>query len=323
MHINIKDIAFIINCDNEIKPYFINRIKVLDKTNLSSKDKTIKVNIIPSKKVIFRDNSFHNRISPKISSAGIYYEMHGYGIFKFDKEKTEITVIYAELEKQKNKENFFRNIVTGTLQIINLSTLFFNLLPLHAATVKKDGYGIIILGNSTHGKSTTEYLLLHSNFDFFADDIIFLDEFGFIHNNCEKLVSIRNGTIELSNQLFGEILPPKEPDEEKLFLTIENSDFSEKLIPKIILFPEQRNEPNDKKPYLIEKIDKSDLYIELIKNTISSEFPADIIKKYISNMKKLCEKVDAYRVIRTTCYKNSHCKKLLEELSKILHEQII
>lgn len=322
MYININDVAFTISCDNTIKPYFTSRLKILNEIVLLNINKTINVNIIPSSKIVFKDTSFCNRISPKISSDGIYYEMHDYGIFKFDKEKSEITVNYAEDKSKNNEQNFFRNIVTGTLQIINLSTLFFNLLPLHAATVKKDEYGIIILGDTTQGKSTTEYLLLHTNFDFFADDIIFLDESGFIHNNCEKLVSIRNGTVKLSNQLFGEKLPAMEPNEEKLFLPIEGIDFSKKIIPKIILFPEQRYDINDDKPYLIEKIDKSDLYLKLIKNSISSEFPAEIIKKYILNMKKLCKTVDAYRVIRTNYYKNTDCKNLLEELSKILHEQI-
>lgn len=322
MYISINNVVFTIKCNDKIKPYFENRLKLESSPQKLYLNNLVTVNVEVTKKVNYKDKSFIDRISPKFIENGIYYEIPNYGTFEFNKFKSEINVKYSDNFNSNNEKTFMRNIVTGTLQIVNLSTLFFDVLPLHASAVKKNDYGIIILGNSTKGKSTMEYLLLNSGFDFFADDVVFLDNECFIHNNNESLVSIRNGTIELSKNLFDFNLPQKEIGEEKLFIQNVNFDPSKKLFPKILLFPEQQPTLNHIEPYIIEKIDKSTLYVDLIKNSISSQIPSEFIQRYMLILKKLCVNVEAYRVIRTNLYDNSHCRGLLDDLLELLAERL-
>lgn len=321
MQIIIYNILFEFQVQDEIKPYFEKRV-VFSQYNEVEAYTKIYVTVELDNHIALSDVDFWERSEPKFTSDGFIREIPNIGVFIFDKNSKKIKVNY--INNQKHAFDVLEVVVDSTMQAVDLSTIFFDILPLHAAVVQKNGYGIIIMGASNSGKTTTESLLIQYGFDYFSDDILFLNQKGMVYNNQEYILPMREPTVQLMNDFFEKSIIFNHHEGEKYIDRSMNLSSQKNVIPAIILLPGKVYTHNkDEKPYIIQKIDNSELYISLLKETISLQFPPEVIKLYLYYLKKLCMSVTGYRILRTQNYKNIFCHNLMSDLMNILLEHNI
>lgn len=317
MQIIINNILFEFQVQNEIKPYFEKRV-IFSKYNNYKFYKKIDVIVELDNQISLFDIDFQERSEPKFLPNGFIREIPNIGNFIFNRDSNTIMVKYSNI----SKHNFdvLEVVVDFTMQAIDLSTVFYNTIPLHAAVVHKHGYGVIIMGASTSGKTTTETLLIHHGFEYFSDDVLFLSQNCLLYNNQECILPMREPTVSLLNNFFGEDIIFNPLDGEKHIERYTHLSLPKNIIPAVILLPGKTKTQNkSEKPYIIQKVNSSELYISLLKESISPDFPPDIIKLYMKYLKILSESTTGYKVLRTHNYTNIYCVDLVRDLEKIIN----
>ena len=317
-NICIADIVFALSMDNDIVSYFFKRVH--------NSEKIIK---IPDVSVIcervnrlsFTDKRFLTQQEPDIGPDYFYREIIDLGVFKYSRKDKVLNIRY--LVSDRYPFNCYEVVVDTILQFMYLIMLDFNIVPLHASVVTYNNNAILIFGNSGSGKTTLELSLLNSGFEYFSDDIAFLNEKGMIHNSGERILACSNATIEIIKNIFDFDCMHSSSDcmTGKQMIGVPNSMLSthNEVIPRVILFPSISNENVE----ILEKLSKTNAWAELIRLSVSKQFSVLQKQQYLSFLRILSSETVAYRYNWTNCSQTSLSEVCCKIKDIILEMEII
>jgi hypothetical protein len=307
--LKIKDIVFRLKLDAETASKMLERVPSLN--NIYKSSYNIDVICMKVERINFTDERFLNQQEPDIDDTCYYREIFDLGIFKYLRKEKTLQIVY--LDTDKYPFNSFEVVVDTILQFIYLIMLEFEIVPLHAAVLAYKNRAVLLFGNSGSGKTTLELSLLHSGFLFFSDDIAFLDEKTRIYNSGERIIACSKNSEEIIHQCFDTTFldMKKKNSVNKQIINIDSTMVSEHsdLMPYMIIFPMPGI---DKEP--LKKIETKSAFIELIKLSISTQFPAIQKQLYMKRLKQLSENTQAFQYFWTSnkCNLKEICRNIRE-----------
>ncbi|WP_338836703.1 hypothetical protein WHY64_15970 (plasmid) [Clostridium perfringens] len=315
-YIEVGKIGFELDIDKDIKNEFLKRIYLYETSNLMD---IVSIKCKRKKNISYTNEEFLKRQEPIISEESYYREIYDLGVFKYNRKNKILEVSYEN--SQRYNYNSFEVVVDTIFQFIYLIMIDFDMLPLHASVVKKDDYGIIIMGNSGAGKSTLQMTLLQMGFDFFADDVIFLDSKANLFCSGEIISACTKNTIDILSDCFNKkIIYNEYSDGYKNFIRYPNNNYNKmKLKPIMLILPMV----GDEDLYCLEKICNMDAIVKLVQLTISSRFSQEIQLKYMKRLKTLVEIVDSYYFKREKIYIKNGYIKTCNELNKLIDKKVV
>jgi hypothetical protein len=300
--------------NTQLENYFIKRVNFLEKEKYENVD--ILVEFEESNKITITNEMFYNTNDPVFDRSCFYREIPEVALLYYNNVLKIIKVIYQI--KLGLSFNPIDVIVDATLQFVDLSLLFFNIVPLHASAVAKSDQAVIVMGNSGAGKTTLELSLICSGFDFFADDVIFLDTNLFIYNNNENILALRKNTVILINDFF------KKNYEYPLGNNKTVIDFKHlksehtRLWPKLLLFPKEGKSYMEN--YKFFELSKSALFVKLIELTISKDLPMNFKLMYLSYLRRLSETIRGIEVVRPKSVTSDLHLEMCETIKNIMYK---
>lgn len=309
----IKNVLFLMHIPKQLALFYLRRIKLNHSIHTDIQE-TVDIIIKPKYCMSFANPKFETRSEPIFVQDGFYREVPHVGVFSFSHSLKKIEVLFSP--NIISNSALCENLVDATLQIIDLSMIYFDVIPVHAAAVIKNNRGIIIMGNSGAGKTTTEAGLIAMGHSFFADDIVFLDSNVQLYNNMEYILGLRRQAEELlTNQLGMQLEPDNSNDEKRLLYFPEVRQANYK--PLCVLLPVVDSSDNSSStPYEIHQLNNAELYIHILELTLSTEFPTSIIRQYMTTLLKLCKITTGFEIIRKKSYVSENCIALFNDLNQ-------
>ena len=300
INIQIANISFGLLLDNDIAPYFFKRVQKVEASTSVATD----VSVICSKRkrLTFSNQKFIHQQEPDIGDLFLYREIFDLGIFQYNRKEKILEVYYIDTEQYPY--NGFEVVVDTLLQFIYLIMLDFNVIPLHASVVMHDDAAILLFGNSGSGKTTLELSLLESGFQFFSDDIVFLDQNNTIFNSGEHIVACSKSTMDIIKTTFSVDFFYNTPDHMtgKHMLVVPNALICQckEARPSVIIFPTLSKDGRES----LERISAKAAWLELIQLSISRQFNSLQKELYMKRLKVLSEGAIAFRYNRTNNSEN-------------------
>lgn len=295
INIQIADITFDMFLDNDIASFFLKRVQRAE----ASTSATTNVSVICSKRerLTFSNKKFIHQQEPDIGDLFFYREIFDLGIFQYNRKEKILEVYYIDTEKYPY--NSFEVVVDTLLQFIYLIMLDFNVIPLHASVVMHEDSAILLFGNSGSGKTTLELSLLESGFQFFSDDIAFLDQNNTIFNSGEHIVACSKSTMDIIKSTFSADYFYNIPDHMtgKYMIDVPDTLICQykEACPSVIIFPTLSKDGSES----LERISAKAAWLELIQLSISKQFNSLQKQLYMKQLKALSESVIAFRYHRT------------------------
>ena len=131
---------------------------------------------------------------------------------------------------------------------------------------------ILLFGNSGSGKTTLELSLLESGFQFFSDDIAFLDQNNTIFSSGEHIVACSKSTMDIIKSTFSVDYFYNTPDHMtgKHMIVVPDTLICQykEANPSVIIFPTLSEDGRES----LERISAKTAWLELIQLSISKQF---------------------------------------------------
>lgn len=208
------------------------------------------------------------------------------------------------MDTEQYPYNSFEVVVDTLLQFIYLIMLDFNIIPLHASVVMHEDSAILLFGNSGSGKTTLELSLLESGFQFFSDDIAFLDQNNTIFSSGEHIVACSKSTMDIIKSTFSVDYFYNTPDHMtgKHMIVVPDALICQykEANPSVIIFPTLSEDGRES----LERISAKTAWLELIQLSISKQFNSLQKQLYMKRLKALSESTIAFRYNRTNKSEN-------------------
>lgn len=316
-YIKICNIIFELSIDLKIEEAFLNRV-VFNEYNMNLT--AVSINCCRKEKILYTNPEFVDRQEPIISDDVFYREIYDLGIFKYNRKTKMLEVEYEDTESYPF--NSYEVTVDTIFQFMYLIMMDFDIIPLHASVLKYNDSAVMIFGNSGAGKSTLQLSLLNMGVEYFADDIVFVDDKLNMYCSGENIVAYTKATSDIIKESFCIHIDDEfEKVSHKKFVRFDNRKQKQiTLKPLIIIFPRIR----DVKSYQINKLYKKDAYISLIEMSISKQFSANLKKLYLSRLKRLVDCSTSYEFCRGKSFDKDNyiksCSKILEICSILENE---
>lgn len=307
----IANVSFDLSLDKNITSYFYKRVHKIDKKTIENHDVYVTCKRVNN--IFFTNEKFLFQQEPDIDDTFLYREIFDLGVFAYNRINKSLRIEYIVSERYPYDS--FEVVVDTLLQFIYLIMLDFGIVPLHASVVTYGNNSALIFGNSGSGKTTLELSLLNSGFEFFSDDIAFMDECGTIYNSGEQLIACSNATIDIvkSNFNMDFLQGSFENITGKHLYEVPDRIISQyhEVNPRVILFPTLTNGEAD----FLEQISNKSTLIKLIQLSISNQFNSYQKQLYMKRLKLLSERTVAFRYNRASKDENA-----LSEVCSIIKE---
>lgn len=313
INIQIANISFGLSLDNDIASYFFKRVQNAKKITSVTTD----VIVICSKRerLTFSNQKFIHQQEPDIGDLFLYREIFDLGIFQYRRKEKILEIFYMDSEWYPY--NSFEVVVDTLLQFIYLIMLDFNIIPLHASVVTYGDFAILLFGNSGSGKTTLELSFLESGFQFFSDDIAFLDQNNTIFNSGEHIVACSKSTMDIIKSTFhvDNFQDPSENMTGKHMFDVPNALICQykAVNPSVIIFPTLSEYGRES----FERISVKSTWLELIQLSISKQFNSLQKQLYMKRLKALSESAIGFRYNRTNKNENM-LKEICSEVRDLL-----
>ena len=298
--IQIANISFGLNLDNDIAYYFFKRVQKVE--TLTSVTPNVSVICRKRERLTFSNQKFTHQQEPDIGDLFLYREIFDLGIFQYNRKEKILEAFY--IDTAQYPYNSFEIVVDTLLQFIYLIMLDFNVIPLHASVLTHKDSAILIFGNSGSGKTTLELSLLESGFQFFSDDIAFLDQDNTIFNSGEHIVACSKSTLDIITNTFSVDFFCNTPDHmtgKHMFAVPDELICQYKEAhPSVIIFPTLSKDGRES----LEEISAKTAWLELIQLSISKQFDSLQKQLYMKRLKVLSEGAIAFRYNRTNKNEN-------------------
>ena len=299
-NIQIANISFELSLDNDIASYFFKRVQKAEEITSATTDVRIICN--KQKKLTFSNQKFIHQQEPDIGDLFLYREIFDLGIFQYNRKEKILEIYYMDTEQYPY--NSFEVVVDTLLQFIYLIMLDFNIIPLHASVVMHEDSAILLFGNSGSGKTTLELSLLESGFQFFSDDIAFLDQNNTIFSSGEHIVACSKSTMDIIKSTFSVDYFYNTPDHMtgKHMIVVPDALICQykEANPSVIIFPTLSEDGRES----LERISAKTAWLELIQLSISKQFNSLQKQLYMKRLKVLSESAIAFRYNRTNKSEN-------------------
>lgn len=305
----IGDVVFEMLVEIEIEKYLNKRVFDLSKKMPDHVD--VKITCKKMDLINYKNKKFLHQQEPDISEKCYYREIFDLGVFEYFREEKRMEVKYSV-----NKDYQYDScevVVDTILQFMYLIMLEFNIVPLHSSALGYGKSGLLIFGNSGAGKTTLEVALLNCGFQFFADDVIFIDKNNNIYNSGEQIIACLEGTRNIIKNSWGvEIGNTSGSLTEKSCIRVDESKISIniKLKPSVIIFPVVSDTGER-----LERMSKKAVFLEIIKLSISEKFSLEQKELYMKRIRMLTEEAIGLKYYRTdrvdNCLENI-CAQILQ-----------
>ena len=247
---------------------------------------------------------------PVFDETGFSRNILGICELYFVARENTIFVNYINCHSKDNREI----IVDATLQFVSLSMLYLDILPFHGALVISNGCGIILAGQSGAGKSTLEFSLVNAGMKFFSDDIFFLGNDGWIYNNGEYIMGLREDAINklrISSDFFRERVSGG-----KRIIDMRMKAYSDHRVKvKYIFFPLGGNQ---KKGHSIIQLSREETIIKLLELTISEKLPSEFKHKYFKSLSRLVKTLKSYEIKRSLSCDDFETEQICKDILRIV-----
>lgn len=278
--------------------------------NEENEENSVKIIFENNNELVLSGDSIWEKNEPQFTEQGFYREVKEVGILYYSDLDKEIIVRYrAEYDKLV--------LVDSVMQFMSLSSLYFGYMPLHAAAIGNNDEGIIIMGNSGAGKTTMETSLLYNGYSFFSDDIVFIDSDMRMFSLNEKIVGLRENTVRMLNSCFNAQIDNSSNQEKMLWDVSKKKSHYDYLQPRLIFFPEIGTECHIKN---ILNVKKSELFVKMIKLSISQKLPTHFMKIYFYRLKHLVMMCDGYIIYRNNYFDRIDYRKNIDRISTLIQE---
>lgn len=275
-----------------------------------NEENSVKIVFENNNELVLSGDSIWEKNEPQFTEQGFYREVKEVGVLYYTNLEKKIIVRYrAEYDKLV--------LVDSVMQFMSLSSLYFGYIPLHAAAIGNNDKGIIIMGNSGAGKTTMETSLLYNGYSFFSDDIVFIDSNMRMFNLNEKIVGLRENTVRMLNSCFNAQINNSSSQEKKLWDVSEKKSSYDYLHPSLIFFPEIGTECHIEN---ILNVKKAELFVKMIKLSISQKLPAHFMQIYFYRLKHLVMMCDGYIIYRNNFFSMIDYKKNIDRISTLIQE---
>lgn len=295
INIQIANVSFGLSLDNDIASYFFKRVQKVEGITSATTDVRIICN--KQKRLTFSNPKFIHQQEPDIGDLFLYREIFDLGIFQYNRKEKILEINYMDTEQYPYDS--FEVVVDTLLQFIYLIMLDFNVIPLHASVVMYKESAILLFGNSGSGKTTLELSLLESGFQFFSDDIAFLDQNNNIFSSGEHIVACSKSTADIIKSTFSVDYFYNTSDHMtgKHMIVVPDARICQykEANPSVIIFPTLSEDGTES----LERISAKTAWLELIQLSISKQFNSLQKQLYMKRLKTLSESVVAFRYNRT------------------------
>lgn len=313
INIEIANIWFRLSLDNDIASYFFKRVQKTEEVRSATIDVIVVCN--KQERLFFTNPKFMQQQEPDIGDLFLYREIFDLGIFQYRRKEKILEIYYMDSEQYPY--NSFEVVVDTLLQFIYLIMLDFNIIPLHASVVTYGNFAILLFGNSGSGKTTLELSFLESGFQFFSDDIAFLDQNNTIFNSGERIVACSKKTMDIIKSTFhvDNFQGSFEYMTGKHMFDVPNALICQykQVTPSIIIFPTLSKDERES----FERIPAKSTWLELIQLSISKQFNSLQKQLYMKRLKSLSESAIAFRYNRTN--KNENILKEICSKMRYIH----
>ena len=299
-NIQIANISFELSLDNDIASYFFKRVQKAEEITSATTD--VRIICDKQKRLTFSNQKFIHQQEPDIGDLFLYREIFDLGIFQYNRKEKILEIYYMDTEQYPY--NSFEVVVDTLLQFIYLIMLDFNIIPLHASVVMHEDSAILLFGNSGSGKTTLELSLLESGFQFFSDDIAFLDQNNTIFSSGEHIVACSKSTMDIIKSTFSVDYFYNTPEHMtgKHMIVVPDALICQykEANPSVIIFPTLSEDGRES----LERISAKTAWLELIQLSISKQFNSLQKQLYMKRLKALSESTIAFRYNRTNKSEN-------------------
>ncbi len=226
---------------------------------------------------------------------------------KFFKESEACKLLYRKLYVINKGDKLYYLIPNKDYPFVLISQtigfelyriLKYDIYPMHAAAVSNDNKACLLMGESKSGKTTLSLALVKSGYQYFNDDIAFLDE----DNNVlqyHRAITPRIGTAKLFPELMESVhsIKYRDFDDDGIRWCVNTAhQFKGRISPnckmKYIIFPKY----NPDKEFSFKKMSLSESIIGMMKNMRIAP-TVYYGNKIISKLKKmLSDEVEAYMI---------------------------
>lgn len=173
-------------------------------------------------------------------------------------------------------------------------------------------------GHLGSGKTTLELSFLESGFQFFSDDIAFLDQNNTIFNSGEHIVACSKSTMDIIKGTFhvDNFQDPSEHMTGKHMFDVPNALICQykAVNPSVIIFPTLSEYGRES----FERISVKSTWLELIQLSISKQFNSLQKQLYMKRLKALSESAIGFRYNRTNKNENM-LKEICSEVRDLLN----
>lgn len=287
----INNVIFLIETDKYIARYFRNRVSEVSNWTNGAYSVKIRVERIEANGLELTDRKFITQQELDITEDYYYREIADLGIFCYERKKKQMNVQY--IDTKNYPFDSYEVVVDTILQFIYLIMLEFQVVPLHSAVLAHENRAIMLFGNSGAGKSTLELSLLCSGFQYFADDIAFMDEKNYIHSSNENILACTDQTKKLVEERFKKKFLNKTVHNivNKQILPMDEVQISKHrmLVPYMVIFPQRSSIQRG-----LHKIPSLKTLIKLMEYTISEQFSTSQKILYFKRLKVLSEITTAF-----------------------------
>lgn len=288
----LRNVIFSIEADDDsIGKYFKYRVSKVTECLEDEYDVKIIVKRCNYDRIPVSDDKYINQQEPDINDRYYYREIMDLGMFRYDRVKKKMDVQY--IDSVYYPFDSYEVVVDTILQFIYLIMLEFSIVPLHTAVLASNEKGVMLFGNSGAGKSTLEAALLCSGFEYFADDVAFMDGDGYVFSSNERIIGCTPKTKCLIKKLFGTEFNARNvyssPNKEVLMIDEGRISEQESLVPQIIVFPNKDTVGNG-----LYEVSAKDTLVRLISMSVSEFFSVRQKQLYFRQLRLLSQQVKAY-----------------------------
>ena len=228
-----------------------------------------------------------------LKDGNFYYLISGSSVFQLDLSNSlGIGLLDSTYWERcpKSKQEF---LMLSLLWLLRKHGLY----GLHANGLVKDGFGILIVGGSGSGKSTTALSLIRQGWDYLSDDVTL---FRHSSDGIEAIAFQKGFSFDPHlADCYPELNKPLKASSfngQKRFLDINSiypNRFLSSCFPKVLIFPKIVSQD---KSHLI-PIDRSKALILLIDNSGGIMVDKEMVTKQIEVLKRLIYQVHSYQLL--------------------------
>ena len=195
-------------------------------------------------------------------------------------------------------------------------------VPLHTAALAKDGVGVLLTAASDSGKSTQALGLVRAGWQYLTDDsaLLYLSGVTTAGNTIEVLPLRRDfGLDQAAEAVFPEMVPHTLPfltDERKRrvnMATLYPGQATERCVPRLLLFPQIRDQPQSQLLPLSQK----DALLGLMQQSPFLALDPDVAAPHLDLLRTLAGQAAGYRLFAGHDLRD-HPERLADLLAPVL-----